>query len=417
MWSMSAGSSLAASRQYKIALRGNAPVDFSPVKRSSAAAAATSSSVTSAAAESKPWAIRYSRGSRSGSSRRLKATLLSSPLIPMTFTSRSARNVLTQRPAATRSSRAHRCAWMSRARGVAEMTMDAKARTSIWIVPTGAEASARTKGASQLGSGSSCRARSASSGHTSASSGESGSSSRTCIDDISTSLPAGRISRPGRPRITRSRDRREQTGIGVSFQGSPQDRLGDRDLLIHTELLVTGNGAVELVGAGLQLNRQGRALAGGNRRGAFLYTRAFDNEIVRDLPVVLDLEGVFAALERRLRKTNLVVNLGDSNGLRRPRTGLGGVRLRRRLASGGLGLRLLAENLDRGQHPEEQQHADCEEQRQPTPWELWPPARHQHRDDEREAREAGRREGEPDLVTGGEVEQQHRVKLPRRGCF
>src|SRR5580765_8426911 len=68
-----------------MAWTGNAPVAFSPVNLSSAAAASTPRSPASAAAESKPWAMRYSRGDRFGNTFFLKPTLLCNPLMPITF--------------------------------------------------------------------------------------------------------------------------------------------------------------------------------------------------------------------------------------------------------------------------------------------------------------------------------------------
>ena len=75
----------AASRQYRMALHGNAPVAFSRVKRSSAATAWIPSLVSRAAAESKPWTMRYSRAERCGNSRFLNGTLLCNPLMPSMF--------------------------------------------------------------------------------------------------------------------------------------------------------------------------------------------------------------------------------------------------------------------------------------------------------------------------------------------
>src|SRR6266516_2707650 len=68
-----------------MAWKGNAPVAFSPVNLSSAAAASTPLSPASAAAESKRWAMQYSRGERCGNPYVLKRTLLCNPLMPITF--------------------------------------------------------------------------------------------------------------------------------------------------------------------------------------------------------------------------------------------------------------------------------------------------------------------------------------------
>src|SRR5215213_4521813 len=73
--------------------------------------------------------------------------------------------------------------------------------------------------------------------------------------------------------------------------------LGDRHLLIHSKLLVPWNGTVELVRAGLQLHGQRLALAGGDLGGALLHAASLHDEVVRDLALVLDLEGVLARLE------------------------------------------------------------------------------------------------------------------------
>ena len=178
------------------------------------------------------------------------------------------------------------------------------------------------------------------------------------------------------------------------------------------------DGAVDVVGARLQVDVHRRGLARLDGRRPLVDAVALHHEIVRDVPIVLHREAVRAGRDGRFRERDLELGLADGDrGRARGRRGGGGRRLRGRGVGRGLsalrlGLAGLASDEDHGgQHPDEQQHARDEEDAQPAPRELRVPARHQDRDDQREAGEAEDGEPEPDLLRRRQSQQQHRGNL------
>src|SRR5439155_10238074 len=149
--------------------------------------------------------------------------------------------------------------------------------------------------------------------------------------------------------------------------------LRNGDLLVHPLLLVAGDGAIEVVAAALELHADAAAAAGGDVLGRLRPAGPLDRQVVWDLALVLDLERVRTGREGRLRELDLVLDLAHRDLLAR-----GG-----RLALGGL-----AEDLDRREHPEEEHHRHCEEQRQAATRDLGPTPRKEHRDEPREAAES-----------------------------
>src|SRR5689334_11198232 len=84
-----------------------------------------------------------------------------------------------------------------------------------------------------------------------------------------------------------------------------QTRSGDGQLQIHPGLLVPGDRAVDIVGAGLQVDVERRLLAGRDVRRLLVDAVALDHEVVLDVAVVLDRDGVRARRDGRLRERDL----------------------------------------------------------------------------------------------------------------
>src|SRR4029453_3126146 len=153
---------------------------------------------------------------------------------------------------------------------------------------------------------------------------------------------------------------------------------GDRELHVHPGFFVARNGAEEVVRARLQVDRERLRLARVEQRRFRVDAIALDDEVVRDLAVVLDVEGDSTGMHRDLGKRDLELGLLGNDALRSLRRA-GGPRLRRRrlggragrLRGGGLlalGLRLggLPGDEDhRGHHPDEEEHARHDKEPKP----------------------------------------------------
>src|SRR5437763_15540990 len=123
-----------------------------------------------------------------------------------------------------------------------------------------------------------------------------------------------------------------------AFEGSPVRASvvlsGDSDLLLHAVLAMTGDRAVEVVAAGLELDRHCRVGAGLDVLGCLGRTGALDVQVVDYRSLVGGDERVRAGREGGLRQLDLVLDLrhGDL------------------LALGGRALRLPAEDEYRRDH-------------------------------------------------------------------
>src|ERR1043166_7817435 len=80
---------------------------------------------------------------------------------------------------------------------------------------------------------------------------------------------------------------------------------------------MAGDGAVEVVAAGLELDRHAPGAAGADvpRRLGPALALACDREVVRELSLVRDVEGVLPGRERFLRQFDLVFDLRDRDFL------------------------------------------------------------------------------------------------------
>src|SRR5438270_5606410 len=185
----------------------------------------------------------------------------------------------------------------------------------------------------------------------------------------------------------------------------PPRSLRDLDLDVHPGLLVARDGAIEVVCPRGERHLQSRFLPGTDeRRVGLAHLRAVDRQVVRQVARIRELEGVCPGLERRRRERDRKLLLGDLDRLapaagRRARGG----RLRFR---GRLLRRLGAEDLDRGQHPDEEDERDEREPPEPAGRVLRPVAREEEGRREREEDEHSRDSRQTELVTRRE-RQQH----------
>src|SRR5207253_6765777 len=104
--------------------------------------------------------------------------------------------------------------------------------------------------------------------------------------------------------------------------------LGNVDLDVHAGLLVAGDAAIDVVRAALQVDRQLRRLPGADD-GSLLVVdaRPVEDQVVADVTLVRQIEGVRAWGKGRVRELDLELDLrhGDAlgRGRRRGRYGSG----------------------------------------------------------------------------------------------
>src|ERR1044072_4760293 len=94
----------------------------------------------------------------------------------------------------------------------------------------------------------------------------------------------------------------------ASLTTAPRSR--NRELEVHPVRRVAGDRAVDVVGAGLEVDVERRRLPGADRRRLLVDAVPLDHEVVVDLAVVLDVERVRAGRDRRLRQRDLALGLG-----------------------------------------------------------------------------------------------------------